>query len=102
VTGGALSFVGLALLVWWLSALAGGDGDYEQFIAFTRHWFGLVVLIGITWAFFQHFLSGIRHLFTDAGQGFDLDVNKGSALGSMIASAGLTAVLWGYILGAAQ
>ena len=28
---------------------------------------GLIVLIGLTWAFFQHLLSGIRHLVMDTG-----------------------------------
>ena len=27
----------------------------------------LIVLIGLTWGFFQHLLSGIRHLVMDTG-----------------------------------
>ena len=102
LTGGALTVAGLAVLVWWLAALGGGDGAYQDFTAFTRHWAGIVILAGLTWAFFQHLLSGIRHLFMDAGQAFELDVNKGSALATMVGSAGLTILLWGYVMGGLQ
>lgn len=99
ITGGALSVVGLAILVWWLSALASDDQAYGHVVAASRHWLGIVVLIGITWAFFQHFLSGIRHLFTDAGHGFELAVNKSSAVATVVGSLVLTAALWVYLLG---
>jgi len=99
ITGGALSVVGLAILVWWLSALAGGEASYAQLVGAAGHWLGLVVLIGISWAFFQHLLSGIRHLFTDAGQAFELDTNKTSANATVIGGILLTVLLWGYLLG---
>jgi succinate dehydrogenase / fumarate reductase cytochrome b subunit len=102
VTGGALSVVGLAILVWWLSALASGDHAYGDVVSASGHWLGIIVLIGITWAFFQHFLSGIRHLFTDAGQGFELETNKSSAVATMVGSLLLTAALWAYLLGVAR
>ena len=37
---------------------------------------GMIVLIGLTWAFFQHLLSGIRHLVMDTGAAFELGTNK--------------------------
>jgi succinate dehydrogenase / fumarate reductase cytochrome b subunit len=99
VTGGALSVVGLAILVWWLSAIAGGDAAYADFLGAAGHWLGTVVLIGISWAFFQHLLSGIRHLFTDAGEKFELGGNKMSANATVIGALLLTIVLWAYLLG---
>ena len=99
VTGGAMSVVGLAILVWWLSAIAGGDAAYGDFLGAAGHWFGMVVLIGISWAFFQHLLSGIRHLFTDAGQAFELDTNKMSANATIVGSVLLTIALWAWLLG---
>lgn len=101
VTGGALSVVGLAVLAWWLSAIAGGQDAYDDFAAVAGHWLGIIVLIGLSWAWFQHLLSGIRHLFMDAGQAFELGVNKRSAYATLIGSALLTALLWVYILGVA-
>jgi succinate dehydrogenase / fumarate reductase cytochrome b subunit len=102
VTGSALTLVGLAVLVWWLMGLAGGNDAYAQFEKAATHWVGLLILIALTWAFFQHLLSGIRHLFMDAGQAFELKINKTSAIATLIGSVLLTAALWAYILGVAK
>ena len=99
VTGGALSIAGLAVLTWWLVALAKGQDAYDQFTAAARHPLGLVVLIGLTWAFFQHLLSGIRHLAMDTGAAFELDTNKRFAIITIIGSLVLTAATWFYLLG---
>jgi succinate dehydrogenase / fumarate reductase cytochrome b subunit len=99
ITGAGLSLVGLALLAWWLSAIAQGPGAYAQFAKTATHPVGLVVLIGLTWAFFQHLLSGIRHLTMDSGAAFELGVNKRFAVLTIVGSVILTAVLWAYWLG---
>ena len=100
ISGGALTVVGLAVLTWWLLALSGGAESYATVTSVATHWAGKVVLIGLTWAFFQHLLSGIRHLFMDAGQAFELKVNKTSALLTIVGSVLLTALLWAHFLGA--
>jgi len=102
ISGAALTIGGLAILVWWLMAIAGGADGYARFIELVSHWTGKVVLIGLTWAFFQHLLTGIRHLAMDAGQGFELGVNKGAAIVTIAASILLTVALWVYILGVFQ
>ena len=98
VTGAGLSILGLAVLTWWLTALAGGTDAYAAFGKATGHPVGIIVLIGLTWAFFQHLLSGIRHLFMDSGAGFELDTNKTFAILTLVGSVLLTAALWVYIL----
>jgi len=102
VTGGALTVAGLAVITWWLLALAKGSDAYGDFSAIAGTWVGLVVLIGLTWAFFQHTLSGIRHLVTDVGENFEIGANKTSANLTIILSIVLTAALWFYILGGAK
>ena len=99
ITGGALTVAGLAVLTWWLLALASGSDVYGDFSAIAGTWVGLVVLIGLTWAFFQHLLSGIRHLVMDTGANFELGPNKTFALLTIVGSAILTAALWFYVLG---
>jgi succinate dehydrogenase / fumarate reductase cytochrome b subunit len=99
LTGGALSVAGLALLSWWLAAIAGGPEAYATFGKIAGHPLGLVVLAGLTWAFFQHLLSGIRHLAMDSGAGFELGVNKRFAILTLVGSVVLTAALWAYLLG---
>jgi len=98
-TGTALSFAGLAVLTWWLAAIAGGGDEYVSFTRAMGSPFGLIVLVGLTWSFFQHLLSGIRHLVMDTGAAFELGVNKRFAVLTMAGSLVLTALLWFYFLG---
>ena len=98
-TGIALSVAGLALLTWWLMALAQGPQAYAAFDKAVHNPIGLIVLVGLTWSFFQHLLSGIRHLVTDTGAGFELSVNKTSAILSIVGSILLTVLLWAWLLG---
>jgi succinate dehydrogenase / fumarate reductase cytochrome b subunit len=98
-SGAALSIVGLAILTWWLVALAKGPEAYDQFTAVAKHPIGLIVLIGLTWAFFQHLFSGIRHLATDTGANLELGPNKTSAILTVVGSVILTAAVWFYFLG---
>lgn len=99
MTGAALSFAGLAVLVWWLMAVADGADAYADFTQAARHPLGLVVLIGLTWAFFQHLLSGLRHLVMDSGAAFELDTNKRFALLTLAGSLVLTLAIWVPLLG---
>ncbi len=102
ITGAGLTLIGLAVLVWWLMAVAGGAEAYANFARHASAWYGLVVLIGLTWAFFQHLFSGIRHLVMDTGMGFELRANKAGAVATIVASIVATAILWAYWLGVLQ
>ena len=101
-TGVALSFAGLGILTWWLWAIGNGTESYATFTAAATHPLGLVVLIGLTWSFFQKGLAGIRHLAMDTGAAFELGVNKTFAILTIVGSVVLTAALWFYLLGVAK
>ena len=60
----------------------------------------LIVLVGLTWAVFQHFFSGIRHLLMDTGMGFELKGNKAGAIATIVLSIAATLLIWAYWLGA--
>jgi succinate dehydrogenase / fumarate reductase, cytochrome b subunit len=100
ITGAGLSIVGLAALTWWLLAIADGADAYATFDRTATHWLGTIVLIGLTWAFFQHLFSGIRHLIMDTGMGFELNANKAGAIATIVGSLVATAIIWAYWLGA--
>lgn len=70
LTGLALS-VGAVVLAYWLIALAGGPASYQnaQWL-FASVWFQLLAA-GWIFCFFYHLANGVRHLFWDAGLGFD-------------------------------
>ncbi|MEO7655339.1 MAG: succinate dehydrogenase, cytochrome b556 subunit [Sphingomicrobium sp.] len=99
ITGVGLTIVGLAALTWWLIAIAGGAETYSHFTEFAGSAIGMIVLVGLTWAFFQHLLSGIRHLVMDSGAGFALDTNKRFAILTIVGSVLLTALTWAIFLG---
>ncbi len=99
VSGAGLSIVGLAVLTWWLTALAGGAESYAAFTKVATTLIGKIVLIGLTWAFFQHLLSGIRHLVMDTGAAFELGINKTFAILTFAGAVVLTAAMWVYLLG---
>ncbi len=99
MTGGALAVAGLAVLTWWLMAIAAGADAYADFTKAVTHPVGLVVLVGLTWAFFQHLLSGVRHLVMDTGAAFELDTNKRFAVLTLVGSLVLTLAIWVPVLG---
>jgi succinate dehydrogenase / fumarate reductase cytochrome b subunit len=98
-TGSALTFAGLALLTWWLLAIANGAEAYERFASVATHPLGLVVLVGLTWAFWQHFFSGLRHLFMDMGAGLEIRTNKLFAVLTIAAALFATAATWFILMG---
>ena len=98
-TGVALTFAGLAILSWWLMALAQGPEAYDTFTKVVLSPLGIIVLGGLTWSFFQHLFSGIRHLVMDTGAAFELGVNKTSANLTIVASVICTVALWAFLLG---
>ena len=101
-TGVALSFAGLGILTWWLMAIAGGSDAYATFTKAATNPIGLIVLIGLTWSFFQHLLSGIRHLVMDTGAAFELGLNRIFAILTIVGSLLLTFLVWFYLLGVAK
>lgn len=93
-TGDGLAIVGAIGLVWWLLAAAGGPAAYERFLACAGSPIGYVVMIGLTWAFFQHLLSGLRHFVMDMGAGYELRTNRSWSLLIPVLSVLITAAIW--------
>ena len=98
VSGDGMAIVGLSVLLWWLGALASGPEAYETFAGHAGAWYGIVVLVGLTWAFFNHASSGIRHFVMDMGAGYELDTNRTFSWVSMAMGVLLTAAVWVPVL----
>ena len=104
VSGGALTVAGLAILTWWLLAVAEGGRAYADFVQFVDYELlgipvVLVVLAGLTWAFWQHFFSGLRHLVLDTGAGFELRINKFWSIMTVVGALFATALTWFVLMG---
>ncbi len=98
VSGDGLAIVGLPVLLWWLGALAAGPEAYAQFTRAADNPIGYVVLVGLSWAFFNHFCSGIRHLILDLGAGYELQRNRSWSIASIAGGFLLTAAFWAAIV----
>ena len=98
-TGVALS-VGSLLLVCWIFAAASGPAEFAALQAFMGSWFGYLLLIGFSYSLFYHLCNGIRHLFWDAGWGFELDQVYRSGWMTVLGSIALTVIAWGIGLSA--
>lgn len=92
-TGVALSF-GALLLPAALVAIAAGGDSYECIMQMFSAWYGKIILIGFTFALNYHLCNGIRHLFWDAGYGFDIDKADKTGIASIVVSILLTAGVW--------
>jgi len=76
---GVFLALGLPVLAWWLMAAATDEAAYGRLTATLSGWFGKLLLLGWLGAFLLHFCNGIRHLFWDAGLGFERHQARRSA-----------------------
>ena len=93
ITGVAMTF-GLILLVAWIFTLSLGEEYFEYFVMFIKSWFGLLILFGFTFALNYHLCNGIRHLFWDAGYGYEIETVHKSGLAVLVVSFLLTILIW--------
>lgn len=93
ITGMAL-VIGTLVLVYWLLAAASGPETYASAQALLGSWFGRVVMLGFSYALFFHMCNGVRHLFWDAGLGFELKTAYASGNAVIAVSIALTVIAW--------
>jgi succinate dehydrogenase / fumarate reductase cytochrome b subunit len=91
---GVVLMIGTLLLVYWLLAAASGPEAYASAQALLGSWFGRIVLLGFSYALFFHLCNGIRHLFWDAGLGFELKTSYASGGAVIAVSIALTVIAW--------
>lgn len=96
-TGIALA-VGTLMVLWGLLSLAAGEDAFNQFRMCMGSPFGMILMIGWTWALFYHLCNGIRHLIQDAGAGYAIAQFVRSSWLSIIVSLVLTLLVWAYVL----
>lgn len=109
VTGSANAIGGGLIFIWWLTALAAGPQSYAAFYSYVVkadpahagadvvNIIARIVAIGLTWSFFQHMFSGLRHFVLDTGAGYELKTNKTGAILTMAGSIIVTLALWAWV-----
>jgi len=98
VSGNGLAVVGLGALLCWLGTLAAGPEAYAKYAAFAVSPLGRIVFVGISWAYFNHLCSGLRHLLMDIGGGFEVKTNNMWSILTHVFGVLLTVVFWAILL----
>ncbi len=93
VTGVGLGF-GTLLMAYWLIAAAAGPDWFATAQTFVGSILGRLILLGFTASLMFHFCNGIRHLFWDAGKGFELSTARASGISVFLGTIILTVATW--------
>ena len=94
---GVVNFFAINLICLWVLFIILGQGNYSFIYVILNSIFGKFLAIALCWTFSFHILNEIRHLFWDAGYGFDLKIAKITGTLALIGSFALT--IFFYILG---
>jgi succinate dehydrogenase / fumarate reductase, cytochrome b subunit len=97
ITGVALTG-GSLLLVAWLVLAASSETGFNQYRDTLSSAPGKLMLMAWSFALFYHLLNGIRHLFWDAGHGYELDTVYTSGWAVVIGAMVMTVSTWAYAL----
>jgi succinate dehydrogenase / fumarate reductase, cytochrome b subunit len=95
-TGIALA-VGALYLALWVMFAASSPATYAAFQNFNSSFVGRILLGGWLFSAFYHLCNGIRHLFWDAGYGFELKDAYRS--GWIVVAVSLIATVVSWIVG---
>ena len=91
---GVVNTIGTVLLAYWLIALARGPESYAEAQAFFFFLLVKLALFGWTFSVFYHLCNGIRHLFWDAGLGYDIPTLYKSGYLVLAMACVLTVLTW--------
>lgn len=94
---GLANALGLIPLAAWLVAAAGGAQTYAGFTSVTSTTVGRLLLIAWSFSFFYHLANGVRHLFWDAGYGFEKAQANASAWFVVVLAVAMTAGFWALL-----
>ena len=86
--------MGVLYLAVWVMCASAGPETYAKFQGFNSSIVGRFVLGGWLFCLFYHLFNGIRHLFWDAGYGFELKDAYRSGWLVVAASLVVTAIAW--------
>jgi succinate dehydrogenase / fumarate reductase cytochrome b subunit len=93
VSGIALS-AGFAAFALWLIVAGSDEDSYIRFLALINSLPGRAMLAAWSFAYFFHLANGVRHLFWDAGYGFEKTQANASAWAVIVLTVLLTLGYW--------
>ncbi len=94
---GVVNFFAFITICFWTITLLFGENSYQPIEIFLHSAFGKFFAITLCWTFSFHIVNEVRHLFWDAGFGFELKAANISGILALTGSFILTILL--YIIG---
>ena len=94
---GVINFFAIILICLWAGLIILGQDNYSNINIILNSIFGKFLAISLCWTFSFHILNEVRHLFWDAGYGFDLKIAKITGVLALLGSFVLTILF--YVLG---
>ena len=89
---GAGMFLMLPFLLWLFQSSVQSEMTFAYFKGILGNPFVKLILLGLIWAYMQHFCAGVRHLFMDVHVGIEKDSSRQSAVAVLAVSLFLTFV----------
>ncbi len=83
-----------AVFVLLISLAAVGQDAYQPMQSLLSGWFGKLLMLAATVALYFHLCNGVRHLFWDAGLGFELRTVDRSTFFVIFGALSLTVLTW--------
>lgn len=93
-----MAVIGGLMFTGWLFALASGPETYAWYTGLLTTIPGYIVMVGLSWAFFQHMSSGLRHFVLDVGAGYEVEANNRWAAFLPLLGVLLTAAFWAAVV----
>ncbi|MEL6792477.1 MAG: succinate dehydrogenase, cytochrome b556 subunit [Pseudomonadota bacterium] len=90
---GCFMALSMAMVVWWFLAGATGAAYFEFVDGLMTSIIGVLILIASAAAFFYHLCNGLRHMWWDMGNGFEMGQVSASGWVTMAGAAALTLIL---------
>ena len=89
---GAGLFLALPFLLYLFHQSVTSEMSFEYFKGILENPLVKLVLLGLIWAYMQHFCAGVRHLFMDVHWAIEKDSSRQSAIAVLAVSLVLTAL----------
>ena len=103
---GAIMFLLMPFIIWMFDNSVSSEISFAKFkFAFNVGMLGLpgflwkLLALALIWAYLQHFIAGIRHLYMDVNHAVSKEFGRSSALATLVLSLGLTVVLGAKLFG---
>ena len=93
ITGIVLT-VGTIPLLLWLWAVAYDAAMFAALQNFFNAWYGVVMMVGWSAAFYYHLANGIRHMYWDTARGFSIKSVDLSGILTFVFVVVATAATW--------